>query len=97
MKQPKHNFNLESRANKTGEKLIYFNLSYGFKGTSAMNNLRYIPMRLSTQWTIKEEYWNGAPYYRANQNYVRKFGKDINNFLDKIERECYAQLSYYRE
>mgnify|MGYP006156820729 CR=1 FL=1 len=97
MKQPRHYFNLESKANKNGEKLIYFNLSYGFKGTSAMNNLRYIPMRLSTQWTIKDEYWDGAPYYRANQSYVRKFGKDINNILDKIERECYAQLSHYRE
>jgi integrase len=97
MKQPRHSFNLESKANKNGERLIYFNLSYGFKGTSAMNNLRHIPMRLSTQWTIRDEYWDAAPYYRANQSYVRKFGKDINNILDKIERESYAQLSHYRE
>jgi hypothetical protein len=53
-------------------------------------------MKISTQWSIKEEHWMGKPNYRANSSYVRKFGKDINNILDKIEKLAYDQLSIYR-
>ena len=44
----------------------------------------------------KKEYWNGRPLYRSNSLYVRKFGKDLNNNLDKIERVAYDQLSNFR-
>lgn len=97
MKKPTHNFNLETKANKNGERLIYFNLNYGFKGTTSKNILRYMPMRVSTQWTIKEEFWVGSPIYRANTTYVRRFGRGLNNILDEIERKAYEQLSNYRE
>ena len=97
MKQPKHFFNLESTKNNNGSRLIYFNLNYGYKEYDPTNNrFKYIPMKISTQWSIKEEHWMGKPTYRVNSSYVRKFGKDINNILDKIEKMAYDQLSIYR-
>jgi hypothetical protein len=97
MKQPTHFFNLEATENKNGNRLIYFNLNYGYREYNPVNkNLKYIPLKISTQWSIKEEYWVGKPSYRANKNYVSKYGKDINNELDKIEKMAYAQLSIYR-
>ena len=97
MKQPTHFFNLETTENKNGNRLIYFNLNYGYKEYNPINNgFKYIPLKISTKWSIKEEYWIGNPTYRANNNYVRKYGKDINNVLDKIQKMAYDQLSIYR-
>jgi hypothetical protein len=97
MKQPTHFFNLEATENKNGNRLIYLNLNYGYKEYNPINNsFKYIPLKISTQWNIKDEYWVGKPSYRANKNYVSKYGKDINNELDKIEKMAYAQLSIYR-
>src|SRR5690554_4758595 len=97
MKKPKHNFNLESRANKSGEQLIFFNLNYGYKEYNVVKQKQqYIPLRISTQWTIDKKYWNDKPLYRANKTFVRKFGKDLNNILDKVEETAYTQLSIYR-
>jgi hypothetical protein len=97
MKQPTHFFNLEATKNKDGKRLIYFNLSYGYKEFNpSSNSFKYIPLRISTQWSIIEEFWLDKPIYRANNNYVRKFGKDINNELDKIQKTAYDQLSIYR-
>lgn len=97
MKQPTHFFNLEATENKNGSRLIYFNLNYGYKEYNPVNNgFKYVPLKISTQWSIKEEYWIGKPTYRANKNYVSKYGKDINNVLDKIEKMGYDQLSIYR-
>lgn len=97
MKQPTHFFNLEATKNKDSSRLIYFNLNYGYKEYNPINNsFKYIPLKISTQWNIKDEYWTGKPTYRANNNYVRKYGKDINNVLDKIQKLAYDQLSIYR-
>ena len=97
MKEPKHFFNLESKANQSGKHLIYFNLNYGYKEyDSANSSFKYIPLRLSTKWTIKKELWNGKPIYRANTTHIRKHGKDINVQLEKIENLAYLQLSLYR-
>jgi len=97
MGKPKHFFNLEAKPNLSGEHLIFFNLTYGYREFNpTTNNFRYIPLRISTQWPIKKEYWNGRPIYRPNGNYVRKFGKDLSNNLDKIERVAYDQLSNFR-
>lgn len=96
MKQPTHFFNLESKPSNEGKHLIYFNLSYGYKEYSTSNNrYRYIPLRISTQWSIKKEYWDEGNYC-ANITYTRKFGKDLNNALERINKICYAQLSYLR-
>jgi integrase len=97
MKQPTHYFNLEARKAKSEEQLIFFNLSYGHREyVSKSNNFKYIPFRISTQWRIKKEYWIDKPTYRANQTYVKKYGKDLNNILDRIERISYEQLSFFR-
>ncbi len=97
MKRPTHFFNLEATKNKDGSSLIFFNLNYGYREYNPINNgFKYIPLKISTQWSIKEEYWEGKPIYRANNSYVRKYGKDINNILDKIEKISYDQLSIYR-
>lgn len=97
MKQATHYFNLEAKKTKSGEQLILFNLSYGFKTyNSKSNNFKYEPLRISTKWNINKEYWIDKPTYRANQSFVRKYGKDLNNILDKIERISYEQLSFFR-
>lgn len=97
MKQPSHYFNLEARKAKSGKQLILFNLSYGTKKiTSNSNTPRYEPFRISTEWNINKEYWIGKPTYRTNQTYVKKYGKDLNNILDKIEKVSYDQLSFFR-
>lgn len=97
MKQPTHFFNLESTKKNNGKRLIYFNLNYGYKEYNPSNNrFKYITMKISTQWSINEENWIGKPTYRANSNHVRKFGKDINNVLEKIEKSAYDQLSIFR-
>jgi hypothetical protein len=97
MKQPKHFFNLESNKNSSDEQLIFFNLSYGSKTyNTKRSKVKYEPLKISTRWNIKKEYWNGKPTYRANKNYVSKFGKDLNNALEKIEKIGYTQLSYFR-
>jgi len=97
MKEPKHFFNLESKANQDGKQLIFFNLNYGYKEyNSANSSYKYIPLRISTRWTIKKEFWIGNPIYRANGAYKRKYGKDINTKLQDIEDEAYLQLSLFR-
>jgi hypothetical protein len=97
MKKPKHNFNLESKIRKSREQLIFFNLNYGYKEFDiSTEKHKYIPMRISTQWTIKKEFWNGIPNYRANKKYVSKYGTDINCILNEIETISYKQLLFYK-
>lgn len=97
MKQPTHFFNLEAKKNKAGEHRIFFNLSYGEKEFSLSNQTaKYTPLRISTKWSIKKEYWNDKPTYRANKTYVSKFGVDLNNELAKIEKIAYSQLFNFR-
>jgi hypothetical protein len=98
MKKPKHFFNLEANKNKDGSRLIYFNLNYGQKEYDVTKGkLKYSTLKISTQWSIEEEYWMGRPSYRANSTYVRKFGKDINNALEKIENLVFTQLQLFRD
>jgi hypothetical protein len=97
MKQPTHFFNLEAKKNIDGSRLIYFNLNYGLKEFDiTIKKLKYNTLRISTQWSIKEEFWIGKPTYRANSSYVRRFGKDINYELEKIEKLAYDQLFLFR-
>lgn len=97
MKKPKHHFILESNKNKDNSRLIYFNLTYGYyEYNTITRQKKYPPLKISTQQSITEEYWLGKPNYRANQKYVRKHGKDLNNTLDKIEKLAYDQLSFFR-
>jgi integrase len=98
MKQPKYNFNLEWNKNKNGSRLIFFNLSYGYKEFDTITQrYKYPPFRISTEYSIAPEYWKGRPTYRANRTYTQKFGKDLNNILQKIEETSLHQLSLYKD
>jgi hypothetical protein len=79
----KYFFNLESRPQKSGKRLIFFNLSYGYKRVSANGIAKYIPMRISVRKSIDSKYWDSEKQ-KANKEYVRKYGASLNNWLDKI-------------
>ena len=97
MKKPRHFYNLESTPSQSGEHMIFFNLSYGYKEFNpASKTFKYIPLRVSTQWSIQKEFWTGKPLYRATQTYTSKFGKSLNSALERIEKICYSQLEIYR-
>lgn len=98
MKQASHFYNLESKENKSGERLIFFNLSYGFmKYNPKTNTATYQPMRLSTRYAIHPKFWD-KEVERANKSYLTSSGggKDLNDTLDKIEKAAYDQLALYR-
>ncbi|MFV8325027.1 phage integrase SAM-like domain-containing protein [Flavobacterium sp. ZS1P14] len=98
MKQATHFFNLEAKPTNSGEHLIFFNFSYGFKEYNLKTKKHiYLPVRLSTEYRIQKEYWNDQPIYRPNQTYIKKFGKNLNNVLDKIETTSYGQLNLFRD
>jgi hypothetical protein len=106
MKPPKYFFNIESRENQSGKHLIYFNLNYGYKIYNPLSNkYDYKTLRISTEHNILKKYWihikkteseDGEPIYKANQTYVRKFGKDLNDDLIKIKDLSINQLKLYR-
>ncbi len=91
MKQPSFYLNLESNTSKSGEKLIYFNLTYGYKEIGG----KYIPMRISTQWRILPEYWS-----KENRKPIPKYknmkGRDLEDTIEKIRKTSFDQLSFYR-
>lgn len=107
MKPPKYFFNLESRPNKSNKHLIYFNLNYGYKIYSPITEKQqYKNLRISTEYSILKEYWiqikktdspDGEPIYKANQKYVKKFGKDLNVGLENIKNLSITQLKLYRD
>jgi hypothetical protein len=107
MKPPKYFFNLEAKPNNSGKHLIYFNLNYGFKTYNPISEkYHYKYLRLSTEYSILKDYWiqikktdsiDGEPVYKANQTYVRKFGKDLNVAIEKIKNLCITQLNLYRD
>ena len=95
-KEPTHFFNLNTRPTTSGEHLIFFNLNYGFsEDTYNSKRFRYIPMRISTSFKIEKKYWDESTN-RANSEYVRKKGKDLNDTLNTIQKTSYDQLSLFR-
>jgi hypothetical protein len=94
-KEPSHFFNLNTRPTKSGEHLIFFNLNYGYRVIGNNKRVNYLPMRISTSYKIKKEYWN-EDTYRASSAYVRIKGKDLNDTLDIIQKTAYHQLSIFR-
>jgi hypothetical protein len=107
MKPAKYFFNLEAKPNKSGKHLIYFNLNYGFKTYNPITEKhQYKYLRLSTEHSILKDYWiqikktdsiDGEPIYKANQTYVRKFGKDLNVALENIKTISISQLRIYKD
>jgi hypothetical protein len=95
-KEPTHFFNLNTRPTTSGEHLIFFNLNYGFsEDTYNSKRFKYTPMRISTSFKIEKKYWDESTY-RANSEYVRKKGKDLNDTLNTIQKTSYDQLSLFR-
>ena len=87
MLNSKYFFNLESRPQKSGKRLIFFNLSYGYKRVSANGIAKYVPMRMSVRKSIETKYWD-SENQKANKEYTRKYGASLNNWLDKIRIEA---------
>ncbi len=89
-------YNLESKQNKDDSKLLFFNMSYGFKVfDSKKGKYIYKPLRLSTQYSLKSEYWD-KENKRLNSKGRRELGSDIDNLISKIEESAdfhYKQLS----
>lgn len=98
MKSPKFFFNLESKANKDGTRLIFFNLSYGYKEyNSTKGKERYIPMRISTKVRVLPKHWSTELGY-LDAKYSLNAGKTKDGFLKKVKRVSEDTLqTYWRE
>jgi hypothetical protein len=78
-------YNLESKANKDNTKLLYFNMSYGFKIYNVKKGkYDYKNLRFSTQCSFLSEYWDNETK-RLNAYGIRIKGSGINNTIGKIE------------
>lgn len=91
MKQPSYYLNLESNKSKSGERLIYFNLTYGYKESGG----KYVPMRISTKWRIHPDQWD-KKNKRPIETYKRSKGKDLEDAIERIRKVSFDQLSFYR-
>lgn len=91
MKQPSYYLNLESKKTKSGERLIYLNLTYGYKESGG----KYIPMRISTKWRIKPDQWD-KKNKRPFESYKRSKGKDLEDAIERIRKISFDLLSIYR-
>lgn len=95
MTDPKYSFFLESKPNKTGEHLIFLNLSYGLREYDVKTEkYKYLPLKLSTGFTIRKEDWDREKYC-SNTTHVRKNGVGLNNALSKIKTTSTEQLQIF--
>lgn len=95
MTNPKHTFFLESKPNESGEHLIFLNLSYGLRDFNVKTEkYKYLPLKLSTGYSIKKEDWDNKNYC-ANATYVRKKGAALNIALDKIKNTSIQQFQLF--
>ncbi|WP_366186500.1 phage integrase SAM-like domain-containing protein [Flavobacterium ovatum] len=95
MTKPKHTFFLESKPNASGEHLIFLNFSYGLREFDVKTEKhKYLPLKLSTGFTIKKADWDNKNYC-TNTTYVRKKGSAINIALDKIKDTSIEQLQIF--
>jgi hypothetical protein len=95
MTKPKHTFFLESKANDSGEHLIFLNFSYGLREYDVRTEKqKYLPLKLSTGYTVKKADWDNKNYC-TNTKYVRKKGSAINTALDKIRDTSIEQLQIF--
>jgi hypothetical protein len=95
MTEPKYTFFLESKPNKTGEHLIFFNMSYGFREYNVKTGkYKYLPLKLSTGYRIKKEDFDNE-IFCGNATYVKKKGNNLNNVLAKIKATSIEQLQLF--
>lgn len=95
MTEPKFSFFLESKPNKSGNHLILLNMSYGLREYNVKTGkYKYLPLKLSTGFTIKKEDWDREKYC-GNSTHVRKNGVGLNNALSKITTTSTEQLQIF--
>lgn len=95
MTEPKFSFFLESKPNKSGNHLILMNMSYGLREYNVKTGkYKYLPLKLSTGFTIKKEDWDREKYC-GNSTHVRKNGLGLNNALSKIKTTSTEQLQIF--
>jgi len=88
-------YNLESKSNKDNTKLLYFNMSYGYKVFNPKSNkYTYKSLRLSTQCSFLDKFWNKETK-RINQEGVRILGSGINNRISEIEESAEFHLNQF--
>lgn len=81
-------YNLESKSNKNNTKLLYFNMSYGYKIYDAKKRKYvYKNLRLSTQCSFLYDYWDKSTN-RLNATGTRILGNGINNHIGQIEESA---------
>ena len=78
-------YNLESKSNKDNTKLLYFNMSYGYKIFNARKGkYEYKNLRLSTQCSFLNDFWDKSTN-RLNSSGTRILGNGINNHIGQLE------------
>jgi hypothetical protein len=98
MKSSKYFFNIESRPNKDGTRLVFFNLSYGYNEfNSVSGKSKYIPLRISTKVRVLPKYWDTNLGY-LDSKYSLNAGKTKDLLLKKVKSEAEITLeNYWRE
>lgn len=93
MKQPTHNLQVESRKDKEGKGLLYFNFNYGYYDISFQTGKKcYKPLKFSTGYRLSNEDLKGQSICHK---YIKANGRDIRTDLEKLESECYQCLKNY--
>jgi predicted RNase H-like HicB family nuclease len=86
-------YELESKANKKGESLIYLIMSYGFKEFDPKSKKqKYQSLKISTQWSIRKEDWDG---FAPTKKYTASKGNTLKNALNRLMAECENHLHKY--
>ncbi len=95
MRQPSHNYHIESRKDKNGKGVLYFNLNYGYKDYNPkVNSTRYKSLKISTGYRLSNsDLVDGT----ISRTYISKYGRDIKNHIDKVEEVSYEALKEYRK
>jgi hypothetical protein len=81
LREPQHNVKTPSKQKASGV-VMYF--SFGYSELTVKGHKKYIPLKYSTEKSIKPQYWNDKPDYRAKQ--TKHF--DYNTFntgLDNLQ------------
>lgn len=95
MKSVKYFFNLETKPNKDGSRLVFFNLSYGYKEfNSVTGENKYVPMRISTRVRVMPDKWDFNLGY-LDSKYSLNAGKTKDLFLKKVKSEAELTLENY--
>lgn len=95
MAKAKHNLQIESRKNKDGKGLLYFNFNYGYYEVDfSTGKKKYKPLKFSTGYRLKEEDLIGG---QVSKKYISSNGRAIKTDLDELEESCYSCLKDFEK